>query len=183
MSSIEEYSKAVFNSEVFKGDLFIEIVEEKLRRSRENFKILDVVLTPATKKNENFAAAIYYAKIKVEQNTDVDIFINVVIKVMFQYMEELKEFSHFSRERFVYKNILKSFADIWHEKTGEEISFGPECFKHQTVPYDLMVLEDLKELNYEKVNIKVGLNLEQTKAVLSKLAKYHATSVVYLQKV
>ena len=94
----------------------------------------------------------------------------------------MKEFSVFTRERFMYENIIESFEAIWRD-AGEEIKFGPNCIKIETDPYEILVFDDLKAEGYVMENRKVGLNLEQTKIVLNKLAKFHASSAIRLVKV
>ena len=46
-----------------------------------------------------------------------------------------------------------------------------------------MVLDDLKVNGYEMMGRKVGFNVDQTKFALTKLAKFHAASVVKYQTV
>jgi hypothetical protein len=45
------------------------------------------------------------------------------------------------------------------------------------------VLDDLKASGYEMLDRKIGLNLQQTKLFLDKLAKFHAASAVCYRKV
>ena len=97
-------------------------------------------------------------------------------------MPEMKEFSVFTRERFMYEDIISSFEAIWSE-AGEDIKFGPICIKVETDPYEILVFNDLKTDGYAMANRKVGLNLVQAKLVLNKLAKFHASSAIRLAKV
>ena len=97
-------------------------------------------------------------------------------------MPELIECCIFSRERFMYEDIIKSFEAIWRY-AGEEIKFGPRCLKIETDPYEIIVLDDLKAEGYVMENRKVGLNLRQTKLLLIKLAKFHASSAIRYVKV
>lgn len=46
-----------------------------------------------------------------------------------------------------------------------------------------MIFEDLTQTGYKNVNRKYGLNIEYFKIVLSKVAKWHATTAVLMQKV
>lgn len=94
----------------------------------------------------------------------------------------MKEFSVFTRERFMYEDIISSFEAIWRD-VGEEIKFGPRCIKIETDPYEILVFNDLKAEGYAMANRKIGLNLVQAKLVLNKLAKFHASSAIRLAKV
>lgn len=184
MASRDDKSDQFLNSDAIDNDFFISIVEKKLKIKRDEFKLRLVLLSPATGKNENYVAVLYRAKIKIEilatkERKSVD----VIIKALLSVMKELKEFSVFPRERFVYDNILTSFENIWHERTGSEIQFGPKIIKSETDPYELLVLDDLKAEGYEMLNRKVGLNKAQTKVLLTKLAKFHASSTIRYQQV
>lgn len=50
-------------------------------------------------------------------------------------------------------------------------------------PTDILILEDLSLRSYSTENPKIGLNLEQSKMALEKLAFFHAASVIILNNV
>lgn len=184
MASKDDQANSFLNSDAVSDDFFITIVENKLKISREKFKLRLVLLSSATGQSENFCSAAYRAKIKIEileskSRQSVD----VIFKALLSELPEIKAFGIFPREMFAYKNVLNSFEKIWLEGAGEEIHFAPKCFKCDTEPFKIIVLDDLKAANYEMMNRKVGLNLEQTKMILTKLAKFHAASAVRFQKV
>lgn len=183
-SGSDEQSNIFLNSDAVGDDFFIEIVEKKLNIKRDEFKLRLVLLSPATGKNENFVSVVYRAKIKIEiLETKLRQSVDVIIKALLSVMKELKEFSVFPRERFVYENVLNSFEKIWLDEAGEEILFGPRSIKFETDPYEIIVLDDLKTENYEMLDRQIGLNLTQTKLLLTKLAKFHAASAIRYQKV
>lgn len=184
MTTPDEQSNNFLNSDVISDEFFIEIVENKLKIKRDEFKFRFVMLSPATGKNENFLAFLYRARIMIEihatkERTSVD----VIIKASVSMTPEIKEFGVFPHETFVYQNILSSFEEIWLEQAGETIKFGPKGIKFKTDPYEQIILDDLKAEGFEMLNRKVGLNLAQTKMVLAKLAKFHAASAIRYQKV
>jgi ATP-dependent exoDNAse (exonuclease V) alpha subunit len=180
----EDSAELFLNSDAVGDDFFIDIVEKKLNLSRDQFKLRLVLLSPATGKNENFVAVLYRAKIKIEILETRSIqSIDVIIKALLSTLKEFKEFSVFPRERFVYENIITSFETIWYERTQEKIQFAPRSIKFETDPYEIIVLDDLKAGKYEMLNRKVGLNMEQTKMLLTKLAKFHAASAIRYQQV
>jgi Ecdysteroid kinase-like family len=184
MTSRDELSENFLNSDTIGDDFFIEIVEKKLNLPRNEFKLRLVMLSPAAGKNENYVSVLYRAKIKIEiLETKLRQSVDVIIKALLTTIKELKEFGVFPRERFVYENILSSFEKIWLDRAGEEIQFGPRSIKFETDPYEIIVLDDLKAGNYEMLNRKVGLNMDQTKMLLTKLAKFHAASAIRYQKV
>lgn len=183
MTSRDDLSDSFLNSDTINDEFFIEIVEEKLKLSRNDFKLRLVLLSPATGKNENYVSILYRAKIKIEiLATKERKSIDVIIKALLTTMKELKEFGVFPRERFVYEDVLSSFEKIWLDK-GEIVEFGPRSIKFETDPYEIIVLDDLKADNFEMLDRKVGLNLTQSKMVLALLAKFHAASAIRYQKV
>lgn len=183
MTSRDAQSDSFLDSDAISDDFFIEIVESKLNISRDKFKLRLVLLSPATGKNENFMSVVYRAQIKIEMlATKARESVDVIIKALLTTNEDLKKFSVFPRERLIYEDVLSSFEKIWRD-AGEEVSFGPKSIKFESVPYEIIVLDDLKAGNYEMLNRKVGLNMEQTKLVLAKLAKFHAASTIRYQKV
>lgn len=184
MATRDEQSNLFLNSDAVGDDFFNGIVEQKLNINRDKFKIRLVLLSPATGKNENFVSVVYRAKIKIEiLETKSRQSVDVIIKALLSIMKELKEFSVFPRERFVYENILSSYEKIWMDRAGESILFGPRSIKFETDPYEIIVLDDLKAENYEMLDRQAGLNMAQSKLILTKLAKFHAASAIRYQTV
>lgn len=161
---------------------FIEILENKLKISRENFTFKSASFVSASGKNDNFISDIYRLTIKFDLIGTEDQSIDVIMKVSFNVVSEIKELSIFRREQLVYEDMIKSFEEIWTEN-GYNIKFAPQCYKVTEVPCEIIVLEDLKVDGYQMISKQRGLDLQQTKIVLSKLAKFHAASAVRFVKV
>jgi Ecdysteroid kinase-like family len=184
MTAREEQETSFLDSDAIGDDFFIGIVKSKLKLSHSEFKLRLVLLSPATGKNENFVSVLYRAKIKIEiLATNERKSVDIIIKALLSTLPEMKDFGVFPRERFMYENVLSSYEQICLETTGERIKFGPASFKFAIDPYEIMVLEDLKEAGYQMLDRKIGLNLTQSKMLLSQLAKFHAASAVRFQKV
>jgi hypothetical protein len=184
MATRDEQSDNFLNSDALSDEFFNEIIERKLGLAREKFKVRLVTISPATGKNENYLSVVYRAKIKIEiVDSDKQQCVDVIIKAMTIDQPELKEWSIFPREIFIYNNVISSFERIWKEEANEVVVFGPKCLKFATEPYELMVLDDLKAEGYQMLNRKVGVNVQQAKLVLSKLAKFHAASAIRLVNV
>ena len=183
MSSPQDQSDFL-NSEHINDDFFIDIVERKLKISRDKFKLRLVFVTPATGKNENYVAVVYRARINIEliENNQRQ-FVDVIIKALLSTLPELKEFSVFPRERFLYEEIIEKFEKLYEETANEKIEFGPKCIKVETDPFEILILDDLKELGYKMMDRKIGLDETQVKLVLEKFAKFHAAGAVRYQKV
>lgn len=184
MISRDDQSEAYLNSDAVGDEFFITIVENKLKISREKFKLRLVLLQPATGKNENFVSVVYRAKIKIELlETGEKQSVDVILKVLLTTMELMKKFSVFPRERFIYDDVIASFESIWSERAGETVKFGPDYIQFETDPYEIIVLDDLKAQQFKMLDRKVGLHLTHSKMALAKLAKFHAASAIRYQKV
>lgn len=57
------------------------------------------------------------------------------------------------------------------------------CFISVSQPFDVLVLSDLKVDSYVMADRFDRLSLEQAKLTLSKLAKFHASGVLYKERV
>lgn len=184
MSSREDQSNSFLNSESLDENFFIAIVEKKLEISRDKFKLRLVFISSAAGKNDNFISVVYRAKINIEliENNQRQ-FVDVIIKAMLSTLPEIKEWSVFPREQFMYEGIIGEFENTWKERANETICFGPSCIKIETEPYEIIVLDDLKAEGYAMMNRKIGCDEIQTKLVLDKLARFHAASAVRYQKV
>lgn len=184
MTTGEHLSESFLNSAAISDDFFIEIVENKLKISKDEFKLRLVLLSPATGNNENYMSVLYRAKIKIEiLATKSRQSVDVIVKALLMTEGDFKILSVFSRERLVYENILRSFENIWLDRAGEEVHFGPQSYKFETDPYEIIVLEDLKTSSYQMLERKVGLSVDESKIFLAKLAKFHAASAIRYQKV
>lgn len=185
MDPRDQLSEEFLNSDVSDDEFFISIIENKLGINRDNFKLRLVMISPAVGKNENFMSIVFRAKIKflllTESKETQKQQIDVIIKVMSD--PGMKEYKIYPREKFIYEKILDKFETMWQTASGESIRFGPKSIKFLAEPYEVMVLDDLKVENFELVDRKVGLNVEQSKLFLSKLAKFHAVSAQCYQKV
>ena len=170
------------NSDVASDDFFISIVENKLKITRDEFKLRLVLLFPAAGKNENYSSVLLRAKIKIEHNDGRKESVQAIIKALLEMGLDFKELGVFGRERQMYEDMIRSFQKIW-EEVGEEINFGPKCIKFEADPYEILVLDDLDEGGYLMADRKVGIDLKVAKLVLSKLAKFHAASAVRFDKV
>lgn len=184
MTSRDDQSDVFLNSDTIDDEFFIQSVENKLNIKRDDFKLRLVLLSPATGKNENFMSVVYRAQIKIEiLATKERKTVDVIVKALLSVIPELKEFSVFPRERLIYEDVLSSFEKIWLERAGETVQFGPRSIKFETDPYEIMVLDDLKAGGFQMLDRKIGLNMQQTKILLARLAKFHAASAIRYQKV
>lgn len=184
MSARDEASTSFLNSDAVNDEFFIEIIERKLKISRDQFKVRLVFISPATGKNENYASVVYRAKIRIEMLETKEIkLVDVIVKALISPIKEMKDFEFFEHEIVVYKDVIEDFENTFLERANEVVEFGPKCIKIYYKPFEIIVLDDLREQNYVMADRKVGLNIEHSKLVLSKFAKFHAASAIRYQKV
>uniref|UniRef100_A0A8D8A003 (northern house mosquito) hypothetical protein n=1 Tax=Culex pipiens TaxID=7175 RepID=A0A8D8A003_CULPI len=86
----------------------------------------------------------------------------------------------FSKEIEMYETFLPAFEEFWGDAG---IQFGPRVLKTVSTPYTVIVMEDLKSKGFSMKQRSEGLSLELCEQVLSKVAKFHAASVVYFEQV
>lgn len=185
MTAREQEFDAFLDSDAIGEDFFDEIVAKKLNIKRKKFKLRVVVVRSAACDGDNYNSLLYRVKIKVKLlETNENVSVDVIIKALLKTVKEFSdEFGYFDRERLIYEEILQSFEHIWLERANEVVQFGPQSYKFETDPYEIIVLEDLKASGYEMLDRKVGCTLPQAKTLLSKLSKFHAASAVCYRKV
>lgn len=183
MDSVKNNLEWILNNEAINDEFFNEIVSKILGIPSNSFKIHASLLYPATGKNENFVSVLMRAKIKIEIVNSKSIqTCNLILKASNFTEKNFKDLSVFTRERFIYENILENFETIWLEH-AETIQFGPKCLKAMNEPLEIIALQDLSTENFEIVDRKTGFDLRQSQIILRKLAKFHAAGAVYHQQV
>lgn len=68
-------------------------------------------------------------------------------------------------------------------KCVSSTTFAYRCLKSGEEPHDYIVLEDLNKSGFKMANRFEKLDLAHAMLTLSKLAKFHATSLVYKEKI
>ena len=182
MTSKSNQAEDFLNSDVLSDDFFISIVENKLKITRDKFKLRLVLLFPVAGKNENISSVLFRVKIKIEHNDGRKESVQAIIKALLELGSDFKELGVFARERTMYKDMISSFQNIW-EEVGVEVNFGPKSIKFETDPYEIIVLDDLAEGGYIMADRKIGVDFTIAKMVLSRLAKFHAASAIRFDKV
>lgn len=82
----------------------------------------------------------------------------------------------FVTESEIYREVIPEFEQMYRE-VGLEVTFGAKSYSLDVQsPY--ILLEDLSPRGFKNENRLEGLDMEHTKAVLNKLAQWHAASAV-----
>lgn len=93
-------------------------------------------------------------------------------------------FSHsngiFSKENEVLGNLVPQFENLYRHE-GVEVSFGPKVHKIiSTSEYQAIIMEDLKPAGFK--SSKESLDLNRALVCVTKIAQFHAASVVYCSR-
>lgn len=132
----------------------------------------------ATKPGDNFLSIIYCVKVTPKGGEPRSMILKSAIP-----MDELEPFKCFPKETQMYQEYIPQFEKIWFDKTGEVISFGPQCHFATEQPLGIIVMDDLRALGYSMRDRKVGLCGREMRMVLEKIAKFHACSVKFNEEV
>jgi hypothetical protein len=110
--------------ETLSDDFFIQIVENKLQLTSDEFKLKLVLLTPGDDENES-SLKLYRARIKIMRKTSgSQETVQVILIVLNDLFSETKEFNDFKREKRVYEDVIPEFEKIL-EDSRISVEFGP----------------------------------------------------------
>ncbi|XP_058455856.1 uncharacterized protein LOC131433087 [Malaya genurostris] len=93
--------------------------------------------------------------------------------------EEFKKSDIFDKEIFIYRTVLPKLGTII-SNLGGTIELAPQLIYWSDVSSNLLVLEDLTVRGYSVENQQLGLNMEQSKMAIEKLAFFHAASAILI---
>ncbi|XP_052863303.1 uncharacterized protein LOC128269939 [Anopheles cruzii] len=134
----------------------------------------------ATKKGDNYASEMYRVAVGYETGTGETVRRNLILKVMPSgelQQQVMEENSIYPRETVIYREILpKVYALL--RSIGDTTIISPICLSPETggAPKQMLVFEDAREQGFQMVDRRFGLDLEQARQVIVKLAKLHACS-------
>ncbi|XP_060648753.1 uncharacterized protein LOC132786275 [Drosophila nasuta] len=145
-----------------------------------NVKVIDFKISPATAKGDHYASIMFRAEIEYSIG-DEKLSKPIIIKTMPEHKKEfLGEAKFFPTEIAMYTEVLPKLEAILRE-AGDETSLCAKCIYHTLEPRQVMVFEDLVPQGYSVVRKRVA-NLEEIKAAIAKLAKWHAVSFKLLKE-
>lgn len=161
-----------------------ELFEEFLLKDFPNFnKITKFIVKPAVANGENYMTVMLRVLIEVELNDSNNSSTSYMIKIKpatqkLQLM--IKEWKIFEKEHTTYIKYITAFEE-YYKKAGCNIKLSPHILEPtwSNINDDVLILEDLRLKGFENFNRHLGLDLLHTKAVLQKLAQFHAASAHY----
>lgn len=160
-------------------DLFKNVVENHLKLNGGDYKIASISSEPATNPGDNYLAVLIRSKVVIEMNSMETKTLSYIVKVLVQndcneFM--ISDFNVFPKEEKMYLEILPAFEKLYAD-VGVEVEFGPKCFYTTDEPIPMIVMEDL--LDFSMVDKSKGLDQAHVELALSRLAKFHAASMVH----
>ncbi|XP_055696322.1 uncharacterized protein LOC129797599 [Lutzomyia longipalpis] len=150
-----------------------EYIEKALRQYEydPNLQITACEIVPATKVGDNFASVIFRANITyVTKGKTVTT--TLIMKVADSQKAFMQDVPLFQTEINIYLKVLPEMQRLLNQLGDKDIMF-PKMIYHHINP-DIIILEDIASKGY--VMRHKPMNLENTKKVAERLAKFHALS-------
>lgn len=147
------------------------------------FRVVGHKVEAATKKGDNYASEMYRVIIEYEMDGKRHKCTRIMKVIPSGDIQRkvMEKNNIFPREIAVYRDILPRISKLL-QSIADPVQISPVCTYTTDDPKTMLVFEDIKEREYQMVDRRIGLNLEQTKLVLRKLAKLHAGSAVVYQE-
>ncbi|XP_037951696.1 uncharacterized protein LOC119682350 [Teleopsis dalmanni] len=154
-----------------------------MKRALENslktaVEVKEFSFEKATKDGENYCSDIYRIYVKYIKENDIS-------KKLHEKSFIIKDVGEIEQpdtsEMFMYEKVLPKLEEIL-ESTGENVKLKPSCYLTISDKIELYVLEDLVASGYHIADRWVGLNDVQAKVILQKVAKFHAASMIYVER-
>ncbi|KAH8414120.1 hypothetical protein KR222_007749, partial [Zaprionus bogoriensis] len=163
------------------GQFFTDVLVEHLKD--RYLKVIAYSTSPATAKGDHYASVMFRASVKYSTKNGT-FTKSLIIKTMPEEGTHKKEFLDgaflFETEISMYTEILPNFEKILN-KAGDKTTFCARCVYHSLKPPQLMVFEDLVPQGYEVIRRR-DATVDELKATLTKLAKWHAVSYKLLKE-
>ncbi|XP_017487120.1 PREDICTED: uncharacterized protein LOC108375500 isoform X1 [Rhagoletis zephyria] len=165
--------------------LTAELFEQLLRESVANYqKITQFEAKPALAAGENYATIMLRVNIEAELKDDTTKSLSYMMKIPQEneiFKEMMRNHNIFEIEYRMYHEVVPEFEQLYRD-VGIERNFSAKCYDIDTPSeFGVILLEDLQPFGYKNANRLEGLDLEHTKAVLERLAQWHAASAMRVE--
>lgn len=81
----------------------------------------------------------------------------------------------FEKEKLMYETILPTLESI------SGTTLAPKCYFIQEEGIKLIVFNDLKELGFEMIDRKAGMDFDHCKLLIERMAIFHASSIAFMK--
>jgi thiamine kinase-like enzyme len=147
-----------------------------------NAKLNSFEVNAGVKPGDNAGSLFFKAKLNYSSKFEKEKDLAVVIKAVPETdnVENPLYIPVFLTEMKIYSEILPQFAEIW--KNANDYSMVvPKLIYQSTSPHTVIVLEDLSVKGF-KMTITPPENFEDSKMIVQRLAKFHASSFFFLNE-
>ncbi|CAD7091896.1 unnamed protein product [Hermetia illucens] len=160
-------------------ELFHDILEKQFGKC--TIKKFTVANTSGA--GENYACSLYRITVEVEKEDGTETQVNYIAKMVppnDPNIQMKRCLVIFPKEAAMYGKVIPKLEEIFQEN-DIKIIFGPKCWK--TVDHlEMLIMEDLGARKFTNADRLNGMDMQHAKAVLSKLAQFHAASACVLEK-
>ncbi|XP_034484889.1 uncharacterized protein LOC117789849 [Drosophila innubila] len=159
-------------------DYFRPIIEKDVKdfRSIKNF-------TPiaATQPGDNYTSVMVRVIVDIELKDSSEQQVSYILKTTLEMDKGgdlVAGMNLFPKEKQMYQVHIPNFVRLYKE-AGVDIELAPKCVHIDESPEGItLVLEDLKQQNFENVDRLKGFDMEHMRRVIRKVAELHAASAV-----
>ncbi|XP_004537092.1 uncharacterized protein LOC101457774 [Ceratitis capitata] len=169
------------NPKWLKAELFEGLLKETIPNYR-NVKHFEV--EPGCAAGENYATIMLRVKIDVQLKDGATKSVSYMMKVPpgnEQFKEMMRKHNIFDVEYKMYHEIVPDFNQLYRN-VNVDVKFSAKCYDLKTPSeFGVILLEDLRPFGYRNADRLEGLDLVHTKAVLERLAQWHAASATRVE--
>ncbi|XP_037939727.1 uncharacterized protein LOC119672651 [Teleopsis dalmanni] len=161
--------------------LSVDLFEKVISNYRgESIKIKDVKFKVISSNGDNYCSNVYRVCLNLEDERKEQSTLTLIVKDLF------KEIAHLQlKELDMYNKVLKGLSDILKTSGNDDlakIKFSPYCLLATREFGELYIFEDLTAIGYEIGSRWQGVSEKQSYSTIKKLAQFHATSMVLVEK-
>lgn len=162
---------------------FEEILQKYYRDGA--IKVLSIKIGYCGEPNDGFASTMYRVVVRVDQGNKKVKRGNYIVKMMPTLQLAIDKlggdgYNVQEKEMDIFQRIFPEFKKILRE-IGEDKNVFPSAVAVDRIR-NVLVMEDLKDKKFVLADRKVGLDLNHIKLSLNKLARFHAASMVLMEK-
>ncbi|XP_060646710.1 uncharacterized protein LOC132784852 [Drosophila nasuta] len=135
----------------------------------------------ATQPGENFTSIMVRVIVDIETKDGCEKNICYILKTTLETDKGgdfVAGMSLFPKEKEMYQVQIPNYIKLYKE-AGVDIELAPKCVHIEETPEGItLVMEDLKQQNFENIDRLKGFDMEHMTRVLRKVAELHAASVI-----
>uniref|UniRef100_A0A1L8DYL8 Putative ecdysteroid kinase n=1 Tax=Nyssomyia neivai TaxID=330878 RepID=A0A1L8DYL8_9DIPT len=166
---------------------YIDVIVKKIEKTN-NVKVQKFELKPVTKKGNHYSSVMIrivvdYVVVESKNPKHLSLILKTTYDEKHDDEESIKllnEFDVHNREMEIYETVLDEFHKLLRSINDGTVFSAHNYWLDST--NRALILEDLMVREYKCVNRIERMDVAHAKVALIKLAKYHATSIIFKQK-